>query len=125
MNVDKGTTPEMYRISNKDVVYQISKAEYYADIKDPYAYKLSVMPSDELFSKYNPGPKNPDGTPNFECHCVGHLVASPCGYAFRDLLTCQNKQSKIEFEEGACQNEFLQFMSCVMKTGCFGSNDSK
>lgn len=25
----------------------------------------------------------PDGSINFECHCVGHLVASPCGYEFR------------------------------------------
>uniref|UniRef100_A0A0K0EQQ7 CHCH domain-containing protein n=1 Tax=Strongyloides stercoralis TaxID=6248 RepID=A0A0K0EQQ7_STRER len=123
MDFKKSQDSEMYRVSDKDLVYQISKAEYYSDIQDPYAHKLSVMPSDELFSKYNPGPKNPDGTPNFECHCVGHLVASPCGYAFRDLLTCQNKQSKIEFEEGACSSQFVNFMNCVMKTECFKSNN--
>uniref|UniRef100_A0A0N4ZZ38 CHCH domain-containing protein n=1 Tax=Parastrongyloides trichosuri TaxID=131310 RepID=A0A0N4ZZ38_PARTI len=123
MDVEK-SKPEMFRVSDKDVVYQISKAEFYSDIEDPYARKLSLMPTDELFSKYNPGPTKPDGSPNFECHCVGHLVASPCGYAFRDLLICQKKESKTEFEEGACSSHFVDFMNCVMKTGCFGTSSS-
>ena len=39
----------------------------------------------QVYPDYNPGPTKPDGTVNFECHCVGHLVASPCGWEFREV----------------------------------------
>uniref|UniRef100_A0AC35UC61 CHCH domain-containing protein n=1 Tax=Rhabditophanes sp. KR3021 TaxID=114890 RepID=A0AC35UC61_9BILA len=113
----------LIKISDKDAVYLMTKDKFYSEITNEYAKKVSMMAPDDLFSKYNPGPTNPDGTPNFECHCVSHLVASPCGYAFRDLLSCQKKQSKIEFEDGACTTQFMEFMRCVMDTGCFKSNN--
>ncbi|CAJ0915552.1 unnamed protein product, partial [Mesorhabditis belari] len=44
------------------------------------------MSADEMYPSFNPGPTKPDGSMNFECHCVGHLVASPCGYEFRNVI---------------------------------------
>ena len=66
-----------------------------------------------------PGPTKPDGSVNFTCHCVGHLVASPCGHEFREAAICQRAHKEEEFEAGACADEFMQFMQCVMKTECF------
>lgn len=67
------------------------------------------------------GPTNPDGSVNFECHCVSHIVASPCGHEFRKAMTCQKSATEKELEEGACGEEFMQFLECVISTGCFRS----
>jgi intermembrane space import and assembly protein 40 len=67
------------------------------------------------------GPTKPDGSVNFECHCVSHLVASPCGYAFRKAITCQKSASDEELEKGACADEFMELMECAMRTQCFRS----
>lgn len=70
---------------------------------------------------------------NFECHCVGHMVASPCGFEFRYLfsfdcskvdpfreaITCQKVASDAEMEAGKCGDEMMSFMECVMRTQCF------
>lgn len=63
----------------------------------------------------------PDGSVNFECHCVGHLVASPCGHEFREAINCQKSAGETALEEGACATEFMNFMNCVIRTGCFKS----
>lgn len=87
------------------------------------------------------GPTKPDGSVNFECHCVGHLVASPCGhefrytvtpgiylrlscplkFCFREAITCQKASTEEELEAGACGDQLLAFMECVMRTQCFKS----
>lgn len=67
------------------------------------------------------GPTLPDGSVNFECHCVGHLVASPCGHEFREAIKCQKSAGEAALEEGACATEFMNFMQCVIRTGCFKS----
>lgn len=71
------------------------------------------------------GPVKPDGSVNFECHCVSHLVASPCGYAFRKAITCQKAAGEEELEKGACADEFMEFVMCAVKTGCFKRRDFK
>lgn len=58
---------------------------------------------------------------NFECHCVGHLVASPCGYEFREAMKCQKSAGEGELDDGACATEFMNFMRCVVRTECFKS----
>lgn len=57
------------------------------------------------------GPSNPDGSVNFECHCVGHLVASPCGYEFRQAISC----AKVYRKSNQCN--FLT-QSLIMKPHC-------
>lgn len=65
------------------------------------------------------GPVKPDGSVNFECHCVGHLVGSPCGSEFREAIKCQKSASEKAMEQGACADEFLAFMQCAIRTKCF------
>jgi len=65
----------------------------------------------------------PDGTVNFECHCVAHLVGSPCGFEFRRAITCQKSATDEEMEKGACADEFIDFMQCAMRTQCFRVRD--
>lgn len=67
------------------------------------------------------GPTLPDGSVNFECHCVSHLVASPCGHDFRQAISCQKTASDDELKEGKCAEEFMTFVKCVMDTQCFRS----
>lgn len=74
-----------------------------------------------VWLKFFLGSTLPDGSVNFECHCVGHLVASPCGHEFREAITCQKNAKEAELEEGACATEFMNFMDCVIRTGCFKS----
>lgn len=69
------------------------------------------------------GSTKPDGSVNFECHCVGHLVGSPCGFEFRKVMLCQKAASEDETEKGACADEFMMFMQCAMETKCFRVND--
>ncbi|CAK5095916.1 unnamed protein product [Meloidogyne enterolobii] len=83
-------------------------------ITDEYVNSISKMSPEEIYDNYNP-----DGSVNFECHCVSHIVASPCGYDFRKAMTCQKSASEKELEEGACGEEFMKFLECVMSTGCF------
>ena len=100
----------------------ITKAEFFEPIQDEYVRYLSQLPPEEIYDNYNPGPTNPDGSVNFECHCVSHLVASPCGFAFRKALTCQKAASKEEQEAGACAEEFMNFIKCAIDTQCFRRN---
>lgn len=71
------------------------------------------------------GPTKPDGSVNFECHCVAHLVSSPCGNEFRKAITCQKSAKERDLENGACADEFVEFMECAIKTKCFRLNDSE
>lgn len=65
------------------------------------------------------GPTLPDGSINFECHCVGHLVASPCGHEFREAMKCQKAHDKEDMEQGVCAEKFLRLIECFMRTECF------
>ncbi|PIC43121.1 hypothetical protein B9Z55_009989 [Caenorhabditis nigoni] len=105
-------------------VVRISADEYWQDIKDEYLQKLASTDPAEIYPSNNPGPETPDGKVNFECHCVGHLVASPCGFEFREAITCQKSSSEDQMEQGACGKELLSFMECVTRTQCFGSSGS-
>uniref|UniRef100_A0A2K6VU89 CHCH domain-containing protein n=1 Tax=Onchocerca volvulus TaxID=6282 RepID=A0A2K6VU89_ONCVO len=105
-----------------DVIHRITEEEYDEPIQDPYVESLARMSYAELDDKYNPGPTLPDGSVNFECHCVGHLVASPCGYEFREAIKCQKSAGEAALNEGACATEFMNFMQCVIRTGCFKSS---
>lgn len=67
------------------------------------------------------GPTKPDGSVNFECHCVSHMVASPCGFEFRKAISCQKTATEAELEKGACAEEFFEFVRCAMRTKCFRS----
>uniref|UniRef100_A0A914YAC7 CHCH domain-containing protein n=1 Tax=Panagrolaimus superbus TaxID=310955 RepID=A0A914YAC7_9BILA len=112
--------------SDKDVqhkILQITEEQFFEPIKDEYVRNLSKMGMEDLDDGYNPGPTNPDGSVNFTCHCVGHLVASPCGHEFRTAATCQRAHKEDDFEAGACADEFMDFMKCVMRTECFKSRD--
>nr|CAD2181643.1 unnamed protein product [Meloidogyne enterolobii] len=104
---------------SKEKVIFITKKEFFEPITDEYVNSISKMSPEEIYDNYNPGPTNPDGSVNFECHCVSHIVASPCGYDFRKAMTCQKSASEKELEEGACGEEFMKFLECVMSTGCF------
>lgn len=115
----------------------MTKKEYMEPIKDEYIRQLSQLSPKELFDNgYNPGfllifsnlifikfsgPTKPDGSVNFECHCVSHLVASPCGYAFRKMLSCEKAAKEEELEDGKCVEEAYEFMRCAMRTQCFRS----
>ncbi|CAB3400151.1 unnamed protein product [Caenorhabditis bovis] len=105
-------------------VIQINENEFWSDIKDEYIQKLANTDPAEVYPSLNPGPTNEDGSVNFECHCVGHLVASPCGYEFREAITCQKQSTDEEMENGACGPQLMAFMECAMKTQCFKTNDS-
>ncbi|EGT52154.1 hypothetical protein CAEBREN_01788 [Caenorhabditis brenneri] len=113
--------------STKDEVLRITADEYWQDIKDDYVRQVIMKESGEFYPSNNPGPETPDGKVNFECHCVGHLVASPCGYEFREAISCQKSANEKEIEEGACGKELLSFMECVTRTQCFaaGPNEEK
>ncbi|GMR29987.1 hypothetical protein PMAYCL1PPCAC_00183, partial [Pristionchus mayeri] len=67
----------------------LQEVEFLAPIEDEYVAKLAATTPEDIFPSPNPGPSNPDGTVNFECHCVGHLVASPRGWEFREAISCQ------------------------------------
>ncbi|VDN25509.1 unnamed protein product [Gongylonema pulchrum] len=107
--------------NKKDKVYTITEEEFEEPIRDDYVQSISRLSYAELDDKYNPGPTLPDGSINFECHCVGHLVASPCGHEFREALKCQKGAGETELDEGACAEEFMNFMKCVIRTECFKS----
>uniref|UniRef100_A0A0M3IMG2 CHCH domain-containing protein n=1 Tax=Ascaris lumbricoides TaxID=6252 RepID=A0A0M3IMG2_ASCLU len=109
--------------SNNDrhKVFTLSEDEFKEPIRDEYAKSLEELSPAELYDDYNPGPTLPDGGVNFECHCVSHLVASPCGYEFREAIKCQKAASEAELEEGACADELMNFMRCAIRTECFRS----
>ncbi|CAJ0929817.1 unnamed protein product, partial [Mesorhabditis belari] len=104
---------------SKDELFFVTEAEFWEPIQDEYVKKLSEMSADEMYPSFNPGPTKPDGSMNFECHCVGHLVASPCGYEFRNVISCQKSASDKEMEDGACADEMIEFMNCALRTECF------
>uniref|UniRef100_A0A1I7X3J5 CHCH domain-containing protein n=1 Tax=Heterorhabditis bacteriophora TaxID=37862 RepID=A0A1I7X3J5_HETBA len=108
-------------IEEKDKIEYITESEFWEDIKDAYIKELANMDPNDVYPSNNPGPTNPDGTVNFECHCVGHLVASPCGWEFREAVTCQKSSSEEEMESGACSEQLMAFMDCAMRTQCFKS----
>lgn len=85
--------------STKDEVVRMSVDEYWEDIKDDYLIQLANTDPNEVYPSNNPGPTTADGQINFECHCVGHLVGSPCGFEFREAITCQKTNSDGEIEQ--------------------------
>ncbi|CAJ0570205.1 unnamed protein product, partial [Mesorhabditis spiculigera] len=103
----------------KDQLYFIGEQEFWEPIQDEYIKKIAETPSEDVYPSFNPGPTKADGSMNFECHCVGHLVASPCGFEFRNVITCQKKASDADMEAGACADEMMAFMDCAMRTECF------
>ncbi|CAB3403613.1 unnamed protein product [Caenorhabditis bovis] len=108
----------------KDDVVSISFDEFWKDIRNEYLNQLSAKDPAEVYPSNNPGPTTPDGGVNFECHCVGHLVGSPCGYQFRQAITCQKARTDDEMQKGACGNELMSFMECVTRTECFKTSDA-
>ncbi|CAG9538042.1 unnamed protein product [Cercopithifilaria johnstoni] len=108
-------------IDGENVIHRITQEEYNEPIQDAYVESVARLSYAELDDKYNPGPTLPDGSVNFECHCVGHLVASPCGHEFREAMKCQKNAEEGELDEGACATEFMNFMRCVIRTECFKS----
>ncbi|EPB66321.1 CHCH domain protein [Ancylostoma ceylanicum] len=109
----------MAKSEEKDQVFYLTESEYWSDIKDEYIQRIADMDPNDVYPSNNPGPTKPDGSVNFECHCVGHLVASPCGYEFREAITCQKASTEEELEAGACGDQLLAFMECAMRTQCF------
>ncbi|KAJ1355459.1 hypothetical protein KIN20_012858 [Parelaphostrongylus tenuis] len=105
--------------NSKDEVFYMTEDEFWEEIKDEYVKSIADLAPDEVYPSNNPGPTKPDGSINFECHCVGHLVASPCGYEFREAVTCQKSSTEKELEEGACADQLLAFMECAIRTQCF------
>ncbi|KAE9416153.1 hypothetical protein Angca_005253, partial [Angiostrongylus cantonensis] len=101
--------------------FYMSESEFWEEIKDKYVQSIADLDPNEIYPSNNPGPTKPDGSINFECHCVGHLVASPCGYEFREAVTCQKSSTEEELEKGACADELLAFMECAIRTQCFKS----
>ncbi|KAL3078611.1 hypothetical protein niasHT_035094 [Heterodera trifolii] len=117
---------ESFATKKRDKIIQITKEQFLAPIKDEYVRRLSQTPIEQIVDDgYNPGPQKPDGTVNFECHCVAHLVASPCGHDFRKAISCQKAATDAELEKGKCTEEFFSFMKCAMKTQCFRSRDEE
>ncbi|KAK6012640.1 CHCH domain protein [Ostertagia ostertagi] len=110
---------EMSKTDSKDEVLYITEREFWDDIKDDYIQRIAMMDPNDVYPSNNPGPTKPDGSINFECHCVGHLVASPCGYEFREAVTCQKSSTDEEMEAGACGDQLIAFMECAMRTQCF------
>ncbi|VDD94272.1 unnamed protein product [Enterobius vermicularis] len=103
----------------------MTESEFKEPIQYDYARAIGDLNPDELYDNYNPGPTLPNGGINFECHCVSHLVASPCGYEFREAITCQKAASEKDLEDGKCADEFMRFMECVIRTDCFKCEFSK
>ncbi|CAI5444587.1 unnamed protein product [Caenorhabditis angaria] len=106
-------------------ILKISPTEFWNDIKNEYIQKLSNTPPDEVYPSNNPGPTLPNGNVNFECHCVSHLVASPCGYHFREAINCQKSTNEEDIEKGACGQQLLSFMECANRTQCFKLSEEK
>uniref|UniRef100_A0A8R1DVS0 CHCH domain-containing protein n=1 Tax=Caenorhabditis japonica TaxID=281687 RepID=A0A8R1DVS0_CAEJA len=109
----------------QEEVVRMSVDEYWADIKDEYLLEISNTSPTDVYPSTNPGPTTPEGGVNFECHCVGHLVGSPCGFEFREAITCQKSSNEEQMQEGACGAELLSFMECVTRTQCFKSGSDK
>uniref|UniRef100_A0A0N5AMR3 CHCH domain-containing protein n=1 Tax=Syphacia muris TaxID=451379 RepID=A0A0N5AMR3_9BILA len=107
--------------SDKDKVFFITNDEFRTEIQTEYAREIGDKDPESLYDHYNPGPTLPNGGVNFECHCVSHLVASPCGHEFREAITCQKTTKEEDLENGACADEFMKFMECVIRTDCFRS----
>ncbi|KAK6026793.1 hypothetical protein OSTOST_07225 [Ostertagia ostertagi] len=111
---------EMSKTDSKDEVLYITEREFWDDIKDDYIQRIAMMDPNDVYPSNNPGPTKPDGSINFECHCVGHLVASPCGYEFRRChLSRSPSDGTEEYEAGACGDQLIAFMECAMRTQCF------
>ncbi|KAI6192416.1 hypothetical protein M3Y97_00335200 [Aphelenchoides bicaudatus] len=98
--------------------YVMTRDEFLEPITDLYAKNLSELPVEDLVDKYNPGATKEDGSINFECHCMSHMVGSPCGYEFRQAMSCQRNAGD-DAEPGVCADEFVEFMKCVIDTKCF------
>lgn len=105
-------------------VFTITKSQFLEPIKYEYAKSILRLSPAELYDNYNPGPAHPDGSPNFECHCMSHLVASPCGHLFRNLYTCQRSATDQQLEDGVCNEEIIAFLSCAGKAQCFRTRDN-
>ncbi|KAI6191317.1 CHCH domain-containing protein [Aphelenchoides bicaudatus] len=97
----------------------LTKDEFLEPISSGYAKMVENAPDEDLIDNYNPGPTKADGSVNFECHCVSHMVASPCGFEFREAISCQRNASEEDLKAGACVDQFIRFMDCTMETGCF------
>ncbi|CAI2349746.1 unnamed protein product [Caenorhabditis sp. 36 PRJEB53466] len=111
--------------SVKDEIVEMSANDFWQDIKDDYLRKMANTDPSDVYPSNNPGPETAEGGVNFECHCVGHLVASPCGFEFREAITCQKATSADQMEQGACGKELMAFMECATRTQCFKVNDEK
>ncbi|KAL3078620.1 hypothetical protein niasHT_035103 [Heterodera trifolii] len=94
---------DSFATKKRDKIIQITKEQFLAPIRDEYVRRLSQTPIEQIVDDgYNPGPQKPDGTVNFECHCVAHLVASLCGHDFRKAISCQKAATDAELEKGKC-----------------------
>ncbi|CAI4226330.1 unnamed protein product [Auanema sp. JU1783] len=111
-------------LPNEEIAY-LSQGEFWSEITDDYVQKLADTDPLDVFPSNNPGPTKDDGSMNFECHCVGHMVASPCGWEFREAITCQKVATDEEMQNGRCGDEMMSFMECVMRTQCFKGTGSE
>lgn len=56
----------------------------------------------------------PNGQINWNCPCLGNMVAGPCGFFFRQLFECVHK-SKMQAKEIDCVDQFTKWGQCTQK----------
>lgn len=59
----------------------------------------------------------PDGTPNFECPCLGNMPHGPCGQLFRKSFSCWAKYKDAPEDDPRfyyeCQPKFVEWGKCA------------
>ncbi|GMR29948.1 hypothetical protein PMAYCL1PPCAC_00143, partial [Pristionchus mayeri] len=121
LEMSSDTPQDLQKQEKFDRVGYLTEEQFWAPIEDEYVAKLAATTPEDIFPSPNPGPSNPDGTVNFECHCVGHLVASPCGFEFREAISCQKAATSDE-DDARCAEQLMRFMDCAIRTQCFKKN---
>uniref|UniRef100_A0A5S6QY94 CHCH domain-containing protein n=1 Tax=Trichuris muris TaxID=70415 RepID=A0A5S6QY94_TRIMR len=101
--------------SSKDKVIFVTKEQQEIPLR-PDVAALSISVDDD-----EPGPVLPNGDINWNCPCLGDMVAGPCGYEFRQAFGCFHL-SKAEPRGSDCVEHFLNLHDCVARfPGLFSS----
>ncbi|KFD50919.1 hypothetical protein M514_08232 [Trichuris suis] len=101
--------------NSKDKVIFVTKEQQQIPLR-PDVAALSIAITDD-----EPGPVLPNGEINWNCPCLGDMVAGPCGYEFRQAFGCFHR-SKADPRGSDCVEHFLNLHECVARyPGLFSS----
>ncbi|CDW53026.1 CHCH domain containing protein [Trichuris trichiura] len=101
--------------SSKDKIIFVTKEQQQIPLR-PDVAALSISVTDD-----ESGPVLPNGEINWNCPCLGDMVAGPCGYEFRQAFGCFHR-SKADPRGSDCVEHFLNLHECVARyPGLFSS----